>query len=88
MKYVLKQKGDTEESQARNAIKPGMVLYGYCGGAFGRDSYGDKIVLEVHEDHLVVREEGFTRTSFTIDGDIRTWADLIKDSNECLEQEE
>jgi len=35
----------------------GDVLYGFCGGRFGRDSYGKKVVEGVGEDWLVVREE-------------------------------
>lgn len=36
----------------------GDVLYGYCGGRFGRDSYGVKRVEAVSEtgDWIVVRE--------------------------------
>lgn len=40
-------------------IKPevGMVLYGYCSGVFGRDSYDRKIVESVAFDYIVVRDE-------------------------------
>lgn len=38
--------------------EPGDTLYGFCGGAFGRDSYGDKIVIAVGRDWLVARESG------------------------------
>lgn len=27
-------------------IKPGVKLYGYCGGHFGRDSYGTKLCVD------------------------------------------
>lgn len=36
-------------------IEPGDTLYGFCGGHFGRDSYGDKIVVAVGRDWVVVR---------------------------------
>lgn len=34
----------------------GDVLYGFCGGAFGRDSYGDKTVEAIGRDWVVARE--------------------------------
>lgn len=34
----------------------GTKLYGFCGGIFGRDSYGDKRVEAVGVDWVVVRE--------------------------------
>ena len=34
----------------------GTVLYGHCGGAFGRDSYEAKMVEAVGADWIVVRE--------------------------------
>lgn len=42
-------------------IKPrqifvGTILYGYCNGYFGRDSYGPKRVEGVGEDWLVARD--------------------------------
>lgn len=36
----------------------GMMLYGYCEGYFGRDSYGDKRIEAVGVDWLVVRACG------------------------------
>jgi len=33
----------------------GTVLYGFCGGAFGRDSYDDKRVEAVGVDWVVAR---------------------------------
>lgn len=38
-------------------LRPGQVLYGYCGGHFGRDSYDDKRVEAIGADWVVVREE-------------------------------
>jgi hypothetical protein len=35
----------------------GTVLYGYCNGFFGRDSYGDKVIEAVGKDWIVVRTE-------------------------------
>lgn len=39
----------------------GDVLVGYCGGFFGRDSYGDKRVEGIGSDWVVVREDGLAR---------------------------
>ena len=86
-KYVLKQREDSDETNARNAIRPGNLLFGYCGGLFGRESYGDKKVVSVHSDHLVVTEDGHTLVSRTIDGESYTWAGLILDSNNSLEED-
>jgi hypothetical protein len=36
----------------------GRVLHGFCGGYFGRDSYGDKIIEGEGTDWIVVRENG------------------------------
>lgn len=37
-----------------------MVLYGYCNGYFGRDSYGDKRIEVVGYDYIVCRnDEGY-----------------------------
>jgi hypothetical protein len=85
MKHILKQKEDTEEYQAMSAIKPGMKLYGYCGGLFGRDSHGEKTVVDVHKDHLIVTENGHTIVSKYITGNTFSYVQLIKDSNEALE---
>ena len=37
-------------------IRIGTVLYGYCGGYFGRDSYGPKRVEAMGADWVVARE--------------------------------
>jgi hypothetical protein len=36
-------------------LRVGDVLYGFCGGAFGRDSYTDKRVEAIGADWVVVR---------------------------------
>lgn len=38
-------------------LRVGDVLYGFCGGAFGRDSYADKRVEAIGADWVVVRED-------------------------------
>lgn len=38
-------------------VQVGAVLYGFCGGHFGRDSYTDKRVEAMGADWLVVRNE-------------------------------
>lgn len=38
-------------------IRVGTVLYGFCHGAFGRDSYGDKRVEAIGADWVVARED-------------------------------
>ena len=70
------------QQEAYDTIKVGMTLYGYCCGYFGRDSYGDKIVVEKIPNYLVVAENGFTNG-----GPISNWNDLVKSSNDALEQE-
>jgi hypothetical protein len=40
------------------SIEPGDTLYGFCGGAFGGGSYGDKVVVAVGRDWVVAREDG------------------------------
>lgn len=37
-------------------IQIGTVLYGYCGGYFGRDSYDEKRVEGIGVDWVVARE--------------------------------
>ena len=38
-------------------IRVGTILHGYCGGAFGRESYSDKRVEAIGADWVVAREE-------------------------------
>lgn len=39
-------------------LQVGMTLSGFCNGAFGRESYGEKVVEAFGDDWIVVREEG------------------------------
>lgn len=39
------------------AIQVGTILYGYCGGFFGRDSYEDKTVEAYGKDWVVCRDD-------------------------------
>ena len=39
-------------------LEPGDVLSGFCEGYFGRDSYGEKIVVAMGRDWVVCREGG------------------------------
>ena len=41
-------------------LQIGQMLYGYCGGIFGRDSYDDKRIEALGFDWIVVREEDGT----------------------------
>jgi hypothetical protein len=38
-------------------LKVGTMLYGYCGGYFGRDSYEDKRIEAIGADYVVCRDE-------------------------------
>lgn len=49
-------------------LRVGDVLYGFCGGHFGRDSYDDKRVEAVGSDWVVVREE-YSKTVHLYHGD-------------------
>lgn len=40
------------------ALKVGDTLYGFCGGAFGSNSYGNKHIVAIGEDWVVAREAG------------------------------
>ncbi len=40
-----------------NMLRPGATLYGYCGGDFGRDSYGKKRVEAVGHDWVIARDD-------------------------------
>ncbi len=39
----------------RKTLRVGDLLYGFCGGAFGRDSYDDKRVEAIGTDWVVAR---------------------------------
>ena len=38
-------------------IRIGTILYGYCGGYFDHDSYGNKRVEAIGADWIVVRDD-------------------------------
>jgi hypothetical protein len=38
------------------------VIYGFCGGYFGRDSYGNKTVIANGRDWVTFEEDGVRRT--------------------------
>lgn len=85
-KYILRQRPETnDEDAARNAVKPGMILYGYCCGFFGRDSYEDKVVLEIVGNYIKVKG---CDTSYINFGKIDSWVDLVNFSNSALSEME
>jgi len=45
-------------------LRVGDKLYGYCGGEFGRDSYGDKRVEAIGGDWVVARETASEQVVF------------------------
>ena len=45
-------------------LRVGDILHGYCGGLFGRDSYGDKRVEGIGSDWVVVRETDGSKIDF------------------------
>lgn len=87
---VLKQRNasdlDEENALARSLLVPGATLYGYCNGFFGRDSYGDKTIVEVVGNVLCVREENGALNSAVIPND--SWVELVESSNRWLEDGE
>lgn len=73
----------TEDAWAVEALKvlvPGRILYGYCGGAFGRDSYGNKTIISAEIESDEYKEKKFIRLTVTMDG-VKDWITL-EDSNE------
>lgn len=38
-------------------LRVGATLRGFCGGAFGRESYGDKTIEAIGPDWVVIRTE-------------------------------
>lgn len=80
----LKQRGEGfGQAKFRSQFQPGMTLYGYCCGIFGRDSYGDKVIQAVYSNGIVVKEDGHI-----IAVDVDDWKGLLESSNEALRQEE
>ena len=90
---MLKQRGHSKltgrDLEAYNSIETGMFLYGYCCGKFGRDSYGDKLVVSKSPNHIEVVEEnlagGHEKNSAEMDSD--DWFDLVQSSNNWLKEE-
>ena len=76
-------------SEVLKVLIPGLELYGYCCGFFGRDSYETKIIESVkiisdeYDDNahieLVVREDG--HLNHAVLKDIESVVDLIESSN-------
>ena len=50
----------TDRTDHTVPLRVGDVLYGFCGGAFGRDAYGAKRVEAIGADWVVARKEGGT----------------------------
>jgi hypothetical protein len=46
------------------SLRVGDTLHGFCGGAFGRESYGDKTVEAVGTDWVVAREADTNEAQF------------------------
>jgi hypothetical protein len=84
--YVLKQyKKSDDQSRARRAFDIGMMLYGYCGGVFGRDSYEDKKIVNIFGNVIeAIDEDGVTHFSREIDD----WKNLLEESNYEVERRE
>jgi hypothetical protein len=88
--YILNQAGqNTEESAARAAFRPGMYLYGYCMGIFGRNSYGVKTIVKVDGNLIVVTEMvwDYTKQKYinvTNTANVDSWVELLISSNTSL----
>jgi hypothetical protein len=48
-----------QQSAADAPLRVGDVIYGFCGGIFGRDSYSNKRVEFIGADWVVCRETAF-----------------------------
>jgi len=44
-----------EDFDFNNVLQKGDMLYGFCNGFFGRESYNDKEVVDVKKDYIVVK---------------------------------
>lgn len=89
MSLILKQKGlNDEESAAKAQIVPGISLYGFCCGYFGRDWTGEKVVTSVVGNVIHVVEEKYSGPVHMSSFEITSWVDLIKSSNRDLEEME
>lgn len=67
-------------------VEVGDILHGYCGGWFGRDSYGCSRVEAVGSDWLISR----VRDDFKDDGDARAalGADIRERLSEYIDPEQ
>ena len=85
---LLKQRNDKKipanQRESYDSIAVGSELYGYCGGAFGRDSYSTKVVISKNPTEIVAKnEKGKTEIARICD-----WNDLVESSNRWLEENE
>ena len=48
--------GGLAQDRADTPLRTGDVLYGFCGGCFGRDSYGNKRVEAIGTDWVIARD--------------------------------
>jgi hypothetical protein len=65
-----------ETSQYQMIELVGVTLYGFCGGKFGRDSYGSKVIEAVGSDWLVLREDNEpVLATFNSFDDLRTFVE-------------
>jgi hypothetical protein len=49
--------GSLSSADEHQPLRVGQTLRGFCGGAFGRESYGDKIIEAIGGDWVVARED-------------------------------
>lgn len=64
-------------------IAPGTILYGFCHGYFGRDSYGDKVVVAVGEKWIVVLDDHYGKKYFNSALNI----DVQEELSDCTQPE-
>ena len=55
----------------------GITLYGFCNGFFGRDSYGEKVIMAVGDDWVVVRNYDDGKPEFAYIGSIQELREVI-----------
>lgn len=62
-------------------IEPGDILYGYCGGAFGRDGYGPHRVIAVGRDWVLCRggRVGCSNYAYVANGDPAELVEYLKE---------
>ena len=65
-----------------------MILYGFCGGAFGRDSYDDKRIEAVGPDWIVARGIENGKTYYTSVGQWGEWPHRFGDLMEYTRPED